>query len=71
MNVLDKNGYFAVNFTCIATITYFLRFLTLVFVYVLGSSKSMNHICTTALVIRVKAKYFFYLLWVSNCMKSK
>ena len=53
-NFFDKNGYFAVNFTCIATITYFLRFLTLVFVYILSSSKSMYHICTTAVVIRVK-----------------
>ena len=44
MNFFDKNGYFAVNFTCIATITYFLRFLTLVFVHVLSSSKSMYRI---------------------------
>ena len=53
MNFFDKNGYFAVNFTCIATITYFRRFLTLVFVYVSSSAKSMYHICTTAVVIRV------------------
>ena len=54
MNFFDKNGYFAVNLTCIATLTYFRRFLTLVFVYELSSSKSMYHICTTAVVIRVK-----------------
>ena len=53
MNFFDKNGYFAVNFTCIATITYFRRFLTLVFVYVSSSAKSMYHICITAVVIRV------------------
>ena len=40
----------------IATIAYFLRFLTLFFVYVIIITKSMYHICTTAAVIRLRKK---------------